>query len=526
MALLSIFRGRPSSLTRSLVLWSVAGLSLAAQFYATFYLGWFLVLVLGLAGLWGLVLPECRPVLVAVVRDQWPAIACAAAATSLAIYPLLGHYLETAKQVGMRSDIAIAISIPYWETWFYEGPHRWVWGWLHQMKAFHFLNLEWEQRAGIGLVTPLVCVAGLVLGSREPVVRLVALTMLSLLMVVTRFEREFWEGAGLGLWVVFAVELLRGNRMARERQLVGCLMVVWSLTLFLVQTLAQALLLAALPYGASRFLSDRSRRYLSAIASTILIGFPCVTAYADRPRALVAGVVVAAVIEATAWRAGRRPALQTLAVASAIIGGSLWYFQGGIIYWHIVADLVPAARALRAVSRGLLVGLIPAALGLACYFDQKWTSPKRLAAASALGLACLLEQGVTTPSTNKSAWRTATSELARQVDRRCSTFYYSPHDPQLEINEYHVDAMWAQIETGVPTINGYSGVTPPGWHPLYYSGVYAEQDINRLGRALGQWAAGHRLQPGKICWIGGRNDAIVRAEKTAPDDRRPAASPP
>ena len=104
MALVYIFRDRPSSLSRSSLLWLVAGLSLAAQFYAAFYLGWFLVLALGLAGLWGLVLAQCRPVLLAVIRDQWPAMAAAAAASSLVIYPLFDRYLQAANEVGMRRD--------------------------------------------------------------------------------------------------------------------------------------------------------------------------------------------------------------------------------------------------------------------------------------------------------------------------------------------------------------------------------------------------------------------------------------
>ena len=54
-----------------------------------------------------------------------------------------------------------------------------------------------------------------------------------------------------------------------------------------------------------------------------------------------------------------------------------------------------------------MMGLIPAALGLAWFFDQAYTTPKHLAVACALGLVCFLEQGVTTPSTEKASWRAA-----------------------------------------------------------------------------------------------------------------------
>jgi hypothetical protein len=524
MALLRVFGGRPCSLSRSVALWVIGGLSLAAQFYASFYLGWFLVLALGLASLLVTVRAQSRSVLLAVIRHQWPAIALAAAVSSLAIYPLLAHYLEAAKQVGMRGDIEIMLSVPDWRTWVYEGPHSWIWGWLCRLARFHFRSLEQAHRMGIGAVTPLVCVVGLLSRWREPAVRLIALTGLSMLIVLTHFQREIWEGAGLGWWAVGAAELLRPSRVAAHRQVAGGLTALLGLTLFPATTLAMAVLLAALPYGASRLLTDRSRPLLQALVPTILIGFPFATAYAHRPLAQAIGVVVATLIEIWAWRAGRSQTLRTLIIGSVVITGSLWVFQYDIIYWRIVVDVVPAARVLRAVSRGLLLCLIPASLGLACFFDEIRARPLNVAAACALGLACLLEQGVTSPTFDKSVRRAATSEVARQVDRHCTSFYYSPHNSEAPLYQEHLDAMWAQIETGVPTINGYTGASPPGWLPLYESNVNSEMDIDRIGRALDQWAERNRLERETICWIGGRNDAIV-SSGTAPDDRQPGTKP-
>jgi hypothetical protein len=511
VALLRIFVDRPSSFSRSVALWSIAGLSLAAQFYAAFYLGWFLVFALGLAGVWALVLPECRHGLVAVIREQWPAIAIATAASSLAIYPLFARYLQVASQVGMRSDHEILISIPVFRSWIYEGPHSWVWGWLCRLTPFMWQTLEQAQRMGIGVVTPVVCAAGLLQRWREPMVRLLGLTMLSLLIAVTRFERAIWEGAGAALWLVCAVDLFGSSRSVRHRQVAGALMVLLGLALFPVQAGALALILAALPYGASRFLPDHSRAVIRPLAPVIITGFPLITAFMHRPVALAIALVIAAAIEANARRTARRPRLQRLVIGALFIAGSLWFFQNQIIYWYVVTDIVPAARALRAVSRGLLLGLIPAAFGLACFLDQSVLRPRRLAAACILVLVCFLEQGVTTPSIDKAVWRARASELARQVDRRCTSFYYSPHHALLALNQYHLDAMWAQFETGVPTINGYSGVCPPGWLPLYEINVRGEVDIIRLGHALGHWAALNGLEPSEICWIGGRNEAIVRS---------------
>ena len=83
-----------------------------------------------------------------------------------------------------------------------------------------FPNLEQAQRMGIGVVTPLVCTAGMCYRWREPAVRLVGITMVSLLIAVTRFEREIWEAAGAGWWVVCAAELFRRRSAARDWQII------------------------------------------------------------------------------------------------------------------------------------------------------------------------------------------------------------------------------------------------------------------------------------------------------------------
>jgi hypothetical protein len=139
----------------------------------------------------------------------------------------------------------------------------------------------------------------------------------------------------------------------------------------------------------------------------------------------------------------------------------------------------------------------------------------------------VLEQGVTTTSFDKVTMRAAVSKLACRIDRHRTSFYYSPHvtGESINMNKYHLEAMWAGIEADVPTINGYSGVAPPGWLPLYDLHIDGEADIHRLGHALGQWAAQYGLEPESICWIGGRDDAAVWSRKE-PDKSRPASVTP
>ena len=93
------------------------------------------------------------------------------------------------------------------------------------------------------------------------------------------------------------------------------------------------------------------------------------------------------------------------------------------------------------------------------------------------------------------------ADLARRIDPRWRCFYYSPRHSALPINQYHLDAMWAEIETGIPTINGYSGLAPPGWSPLYDADFKEQPDLDRLGEALGEWALFHQMRRREIGWV-------------------------
>jgi hypothetical protein len=511
MALLRIFSAPTSSLSRSFVLWSIAGLSVVAQLYTAFYVGWFLLFALGLAAVWGLILAPYRMALVAVLKGQWLAIGGAALLSSVAISPFLTHYLQVVYEVGMRPDIEIGKSIPFWRSWIYMGDWNWIWAWTSRLPLYYDigLNMESAQRVGIGMATPLVCLAGLALRWQDQVVRLAALTLIGLLAAITRFEREIFEGAAMGLWVVCVFEFPRGDLPTRGRQVLGGLIVLLGLILFPALTLARAVLSTGVAFLMSLLLPNRGGIVVRALILAGLIGFPCLTSYWHRPRALLGAVVVAAIIETRRWLTSRKPPLGVMVMGGVVLGVSLWLFRGDIIWWVHICDCVPGGRAIRVVSRGVLLAVVPAALGVACFFEWVRERRKYGIAAFALGLFCMAEQGVTTETYDKYTQRTETAELVRRIDRRCKAFYYSPQYPLNSINHYHLDGMWAELETGIPTINGYSGMCPPDWRPLYESSVNQERDVDRLGPALRNWARSHGLGTAEICWVRGPTKAIV-----------------
>ena len=60
--------------------------------------------------------------------------------------------------------------------------------------------------------------------------------------------------------------------------------------------------------------------------------------------------------------------------------------------------------------------------------------------------------------------------------------------------------MWAELLTGVPTINGLSGNSPPGWDFAQLT-LRDARDEQRAERLLGEWARRWHLDADRLCWI-------------------------
>ena len=136
---------------------------------------------------------------------------------------------------------------------------------------------------------------------------------------------------------------------------------------------------------------------------------------------------------------------------------------GGISIWPLISKLIPGASSLRASSRvGMGIVLFSApAISLAA---SHWTLHKArtLETASALfaltgGLASISSQFP--PSFSLSQWQREKQAVSQAVaGSDCDLFWYEWKDqPPWRA---HVLAMHVQLQTGVPTANGYSGHFP------------------------------------------------------------------
>jgi hypothetical protein len=177
------------------------------------------------------------------------------------------------------------------------------------------------------------------------------------------------------------------------------------------------------------------------------------------------------------------------------------HYPGGFIPWKYVFGVIPGAVAIRAVARVGILMLIPFSIGLG-YFAQASSR----SAAFLVAAICLFEQGQGYATYDKLQSRRDIDALVAQVRTECAAFYYSrtyePNSSQIsEQYKLQIDAMWASLQTRVPTINGYAGSAPAGWDDLWENRTFDKAAQSRIRKALDHWTSLHHLDPPRVCWI-------------------------
>ncbi len=172
---------------------------------------------------------------------------------------------------------------------------------------------------------------------------------------------------------------------------------------------------------------------------------------------------------------------------------------GPITLWFVVYLGVPGGAAVRAAYRIGLMVLFAAAAGAASFVHER----KRVWVAAALALLCILEQGRTPPTFSKEESRRRIQQTAARVPRGCRAFLYTPRgdpDKLVEVAAAHLDAMGAELETGVPTINGYSGNFPPQY-PFANPLIREDKDLGDIEAWRKDWCERHGLDLDSVAWI-------------------------
>jgi hypothetical protein len=466
----------------------------------------------------------------------------------------LSHYLPAARELRSHYLPELRALHPMVGSWLDVSADSWVWGWACRPGwTRQFAFLEAEHHLGTGFLTPIACVVGLYLGRAwplcrvaaaaafilwfattyipgnqiamlaagvsyycaaglfhevdQPASRAIAVAIVLCLLLLIQFPNPYLLVLGLTLIILCLLEVGRARACTRDLILPGIALAMISLKLFGLQPIEYGIMIIA-PMAALSAYYWRSRLWEVGLGSlAMLMLFLILITFADRPGLLIATLAVATISLAVSAPQRYRPPARLLSRAMLIALASVLIFYGRDSLWLAYSGMIPGAVAIRAVGRIVLILLVPAALGLAClieFLDQRrWTF-----ASWTVVLLCLAEQGVTTETYDAAANRASIEKLASKIDQGRVAFYYHPDDG-LPFYRHHLDAMWASLVSGVPTVNGYSGYTPRAWNHFYKADTDPEADV---AGALADWEQTQRLLPEHVQWIGAERPALSRSE--------------
>ncbi len=296
-----------------------------------------------------------------------------------------------------------------------------------------------------------------------------------------------WCGLFLGLAIIFrqSREVLRDALRRHWRVALGAISVTTAgLVPFLIIYGPAIYEVGAWPY-------DMTLRYIPEVRSYLLVAdgnfiwshMPEAILHAplndlDWGRCVGIGVVPMVVWLATSILVlasrGRRPFL-TLTVLSVnlLLIFALQYH--GHSLWHVINKLVPGAKSIRAVSRVMIFVALPMSVVFGFAIERAW---KRCGTSIGLRgalVAVIVFGGVEQFSNGAGEYFSIHTEnarlrrLAAKLPENCSAFYVTarrPDDQELDSfqnQQWMHDAMFISILQHVPTLNGRSGKSPPGW---------------------------------------------------------------
>jgi hypothetical protein len=212
------------------------------------------------------------------------------------------------------------------------------------------------------------------------------------------------------------------------------------------------------------------------------------------------GLLTTLVVAYGLLRARGKPGVRILLGSAIALIVLATRFPGGHTLWKAIFEVFPGARAIRAVGRVAILLLLPAGVGVAYAFDYA-SRAVRKAVVLLVAVLVVVEQGQTMPSYDKNVVRRDVAAISRQIPKRCEAFFVVFPEDHKSTWETQVDGMWAGMETGLPTVNGYSSNVPPGWESLFNNQIHWPRDAERIRRAFQSWLRSHGRDPAEACLV-------------------------
>jgi hypothetical protein len=159
--------------------------------------------------------------------------------------------------------------------------------------------------------------------------------------------------------------------------------------------------------------------------------------------------------------------------------------------WEYLYRAIPGGGAIRAVSRITLLQLLP--LGVAAAWAVTWVE-KRIGLPLAIvfaGLVVLENSGTADYHFGIQDHQSRITKVERELaGKECKSFQLGGTDDGYKV---HLDAMWASLESKVPTVNGYSG----NWPRNYPLGDVRDLRLARVR----SWLQQHGADSTSVCLV-------------------------
>jgi hypothetical protein len=557
-ALCRIARDENARAAERALWWTAFGLTVTAQFYGGYYLGWFFGVGLAVGTAAALLFRSSRGRVVVLARRDWWAAVLGATVAAVAMVPFLAHYLPVAREIGLSFIGAQNYGHPSTWSWWNTGVVNWWWGWIDRRWPVQGTPFTNELRLGLGFATTAACGIGLYLGRRDPIGRVALAATLFTVAAMTfvpnvqivyiaaaaacfalgcLFRDPDWTKRGWATFVLVTFFLLACppyNDVVRSLTFVTialCMVRIWDRRRWPTEMAAPGAALAALAFHALPLEAASQtagffavvgalvayfapRRWIEAALATLSLWLATTALLSVESRPWIFWQAALGAFFGWAASANRRfrPDASVVQMIVAVALPMVILLSGNNSLWLAVSPYIPGAAAIRTPARVILVLLVPVALGLA-FLVERLDRGRWGVVAWCLALACLAEQAGTSETYDRDASRRRIAEVARQIDRRAQSFYYQTVSDDEYFYYVHLDAMWAGLETGVPTINGISGYFPTGWWNLGWADLTREKTIEE---ALQEWCDHHGLRRSEVQRVGRQVDRAIAKGKGSP----------
>lgn len=175
-------------------------------------------------------------------------------------------------------------------------------------------------------------------------------------------------------------------------------------------------------------------------------------------------------------------------------------FPGRVRLWQLWYYTLPGIRGIRVMARMGILLLIPAGVALSILVNSYRVRPRRFLIAILIALLCCAEQMRAGASYDRGIYQSRIDLISAQIHPNCEAFLVSEVAPNGPAWPSQLDAMWASIRQGVPSLTGHSGRVPDN-RAINNPMIREPADVQRIEASLYDWCGKNGIDRSRVCWI-------------------------